>query len=328
MLIVRTRLALVGLFWTLALPTLGADGPANVAEIKAAHDRALVRDLAAYLGKNPKADDADQAFMALFDKAIEHDWFADHEALALQYLADRPDGPVRSLAQIVATMARASADDFPGALACYDDLMKGLGKPEQEEFASNFADSVATAATAAGEYPVARRVYQTLLDRYGDSPNLGQKVKGELARLDKIGKPAPALVARDLNGEVVRLDALKGKYVLVDFWATWCAPCVAELPRVEAAYAKYRGRGFEIVGVSLDETKSAVSDFVKARNIPWRQVHNASAGADLVEAFGVGTIPATFLIDPNGVIARLELRGPALDRALAKLIGGKDARTR
>ena len=324
----RTRLALVGLFWIVAFPALGADGPVNVAEIKAAHDRALVRDLSAYLAGNPKADDVDQGFMTLFDKVIEHDWFADHEALASRYLTARPDGPVRSLAQIVATMARAQADDFTGALARYDDLLKSLGKPEQEEFAANFADSLATAATAAGEYPVARRVYQTLLDRYPDSPNLVQKVKGEIARLDKVGKPAPSLAAKDVKGDVLRLDALKGRYVLVDFWATWCAPCIAELPRVEAAYAKYHARGFEVVGVSLDETKSAVTDFVKTRNIPWRQVHNASAGADLVEAFGVGTIPATFLIDPNGVITRLELRGPALDRALAKLIDGKDTRAR
>jgi hypothetical protein len=72
--------------------------------------------------------------------------------------------------------------------------------------------------------------------------------------------------------------------------------------------------------VSLDESKSALTDFVKARNIPWRQIHNASAGADLVDAFGVKSIPATFLLDPEGVITRLELRGPALDQALAKML--------
>ena len=93
----RTRLALVGLFWIVAFPALGADGPVNVAEIKAAHDRALVRDLSAYLAGNPKADDVDQGFMTLFDKVIEHDWFADHEALASRSLTARPDGPVRSL---------------------------------------------------------------------------------------------------------------------------------------------------------------------------------------------------------------------------------------
>jgi peroxiredoxin len=202
--------------------------------------------------------------------------------------------------------------------------MAGLGKPEQEEFAATFTDSLATAAVSAGEYAVARQVYQGLLDRYVDSPALSQKVKSDLARLDKVGKPVPDLAARDLKGESFRFDSLRGRYVLVDFWATWCAPCVAELPRLQAAYARYHDRGFEIVAVSLDETRSAVADFVKARGIPWREIHNASGEADLVEAFGVNEIPATFLVDPQGTIIRLELRGAALERTLAKIFGAQE----
>lgn len=318
------RLALCGLVMASGAAVLADDTPATarrtVADIQAAHDRALVADLASYVEKNPKADDLDQAYMALFETVIEHDWFGDHEATARRYLAERPDGPVRSLAQIVATMSRAQAGDYAVALARYKELMGGLGKTEQEEFASNFADSLATSATGAGEFAVARQVYQALIDRYGDSPALRQKVKDELAKLDRVGKPAPDFEAKDLNGETFRLDSLRGKYVLVDFWATWCAPCLAELPRLKAAAATYKARGFEVVGVSLDDTKSAVADFVKTRGIPWRQLHNASCGADLVEAFGVGTIPATFLIDPRGTIVRLELRGAALDQALTRLV--------
>jgi peroxiredoxin len=329
------RLATIGPLMLALLipgPATSADAPSqavgrNVAEIQWAHDRALIRDLTVYVVKNPKADDLDQGYMALFDKVIEHDWFADNEAIARRYLSERPDGPVKSLAQIVVTMARAQAGEFAQALARFKELMGGLGKADQEEFAANFADSLAASATGAGEYDVARQVYQTLLDRFGDSQTLREKVKNDLVRLDKVGKPAPDLAARDVKGEMVRLDGFRGKFVLVDFWATWCAPCVAEVPRLQAAYAKYRDRGLEIVGVSLDETKSAVTDFVKARNIPWRQVHNASAEADLVEAFGVNTIPATFLIDPQGTIVRLELRGQALDQALAKLLGAADAKS-
>jgi thiol-disulfide isomerase/thioredoxin len=121
-------------------------------------------------------------------------------------------------------------------------------------------------------------------------------------------------------GKAVGLESLKGKYVLIDFWATWCAPCVAELPRLQEAYRKYHGSGFEIVGVSLDETRTPVVDFVKVRKLPWLQLHNATAGFDLVEAFGVSSIPATYLIDHEGTIVRLDLRGPALETTLAKLI--------
>lgn len=293
----------------------------SVSALQDKHDRALLQDLKAYIDEHPKAEDIEQAYMLLFNKAIEHDWFTEHEAIATRYLTDQPDGPIQSLARIVSTMSRAQAGKYAEALGRYKELMRGLGKDDQEEFAANFTDTLANAATAAGEYSVARQVYETLLERYGESPTLRQKIRDDLSRLDKVNKPAPDVAAvKDIKGAPFRLADLKGKYVLVDFWATWCAPCIAELPNVQAAYTKYHDGGFEVVGVSLDETKTALLDFVKARNIPWRQVHNASSGGDLVEAFGVNSIPATFLIDPQGTIIRLELRGPALDNALAKLI--------
>ena len=279
-----------------ASSAIAAEGPAfkSVSDLQAAHDRALIRDLTEYLRARPKADDLDQAYMTIFGKAIEHDWFADHEAVARHYLASSPDGPVRPLAQIIATMARARAGQFPAAIAQYKELMKGLGKPEQEEFAANFTDSLATAATSAGEFAIARQAYETLLERYGESPTLRQKIKDDLARLDMVGKPAPALVVKDVKDDPFRLESLRGKYVLVDFWATWCAPCVAEVPRLQATHARYHDQGFEIIGVSLDESKAAVADFARSRQLPWRQIHNASCGGDLVGAFGVSTIPATF----------------------------------
>ena len=157
--------------------------------------------------------------------------------------------------------------------------MDGLGKPEQEEFAANFTDTLAGSATAAGDYAVARQVYETLLARYDREPGAppedprrpGPDRHGRQAR----ARASPPRTSRE--GPSASTD-LRGKYVLIDFWATWCAPCVAELPRLQAAYARYHEAGFEIVGVSLDESKSAVVDFVRSRKIPWRQIHNASAG--------------------------------------------------
>jgi thiol-disulfide isomerase/thioredoxin len=300
---------------------VSADEPKNVVEIQSSHDRALIRDLLTYLARNPKADDVDQAYMKVFDKIIEHDWFAENEAVARKYLAEHPEGPVRSLAQIVTTMGRAQSGQYTEALASFTTLMASLGGSDQEEFASNFADTLAIAAIAVGEHDVARKVYSALLKKFGaESPNLIQKVKDELARIDRIGTRVPPVAVNDLAGNSLRLDDFRGKYVLVDFWATWCAPCVVEIPRMQAAYAKYHAKGLEIVAVSLDEARSAVVDFTKLRKLPWRQIHNATSGGDLVEAFGVRTIPATFLLAPDGTIIRLELRGPALDKALEILI--------
>lgn len=302
-------------------PAPASAAPKSVAEVQDRHDRALIRDLIDYIAQHPKGDDLDQAYMKVFDKAIEHDWFGDQEALAKQYLATYPDGPVRALARVVATMAHAQGGQFAEALTSYQALLDGLTGAEQEEFAATFADSLAGAAIAAGEIPVAHATYEALLKKFGaESPDLAQKVQGELARIARVGTPLPDLTVADLGGATLRFADLKGKYVLVDFWATWCAPCTAELPRIQAAYAKYRGKGFEVVGVSLDESREAVAEFVRARGLPWRQVHNATSNGDLVEAFGVRNIPASFLIDPSGRIIRLDLRGGALDRTLGTLI--------
>jgi peroxiredoxin len=290
-------------------------GPAVVAILER-HDRELVRDLAAYLRANPKAADREQAYLALFERVIEHDWFGDHEAIARQYLEESPQGEVRPMARIVATMARAGAGRFDAALADYKSLMAGLTQPEQEEFATNFAETLARSACAAGQAEVAREVYRTLRAQFAESPGLGERVAAELARLDRVGQPAPALDARDLDGKPVRLADLKGKVVLLDFWATWCAPCLEELPRLRALYDAYHAKGFEIVGVSLDETAPPVAEFARDRKLPWPQLHNATSGADLVGAYGVSSIPATVLVGPDGRILRLDARGPALEAAL------------
>src|SRR5262249_31523416 len=153
----------------------GAEPPAaSVAEIQARHDRALIRELSEYLTARPRADDRDQAFAALFNKAIEHDWFAEVEDLGRQYVKSDPDGPVKALAQIVQPMARAQAGRYDEALARSRELIKGLDAGEQEEFATSFSDSFAGQAIAAGEYGIARQAYASLLDRFGESPSLRQ----------------------------------------------------------------------------------------------------------------------------------------------------------
>jgi peroxiredoxin/predicted negative regulator of RcsB-dependent stress response len=318
-----TTLSLVVVLGTVAFVRMvhsAEPAAVNVAEIQAKHDRAFIRELSDYLRQNPKAEDRDQAYAALFNKAIEHDWFGEAEEQGRQYLNSDPEGPVKALAQIILTMGRAQAGQFDEALKRFRELMQGIGQNEQEEFAASFADNLATAAITAGEFGIAREVYTALLSRFSDSPNLRQKVQRDLKRLDKVGKPALSFTSEDINGKAVRLDAYRGKYVLIDFWATWCAPCIAELPRLQAAYRTYHDAGFEIIGISLDESKTAVVDFARARNLPWPQLHNASGSADLVEGFGVSSIPATYLIDPEGNIIRLDVRGKALDETLKRLI--------
>ena len=298
-------------------PAPPASTPTGVAAILAEHDRALIKSLTAYVTANPGADDIEQAYEAIFQRAIDHDWFAENESLAGKYIDSHPDGAVRPLAQIVRTMARASAGQFASALTSYRDLMKALTEPSQEEFALQFASALAQSAIKDGEHQVARDVYQALSSQYGTSTAVREKVTAELARLDRVGKPAVAFDVKDINGKPVRLADLKGKFVLVDFWATWCTPCLAEMPALRETYDRFHAKGFEIVAVSLDETVPPLADFAKSNDLPWPVIHNATASTDLVAAFGVGSVPASFLIGPNGTVIRLDQGGDACAKVLA-----------
>jgi peroxiredoxin/outer membrane lipoprotein-sorting protein len=134
-----------------------------------------------------------------------------------------------------------------------------------------------------------------------------------------------ALKGSDLGGKQVSFDAYKGKVLLVDFWATWCGPCVAELPNVVAAYGKYHSKGFEVLGISLDQPNSRpkLESFIKEHNMPWPQVYDGKYWqAENAVAYGVRAIPFTLLIGKDGKIAAVGARGeelaPAIEAALKK----------
>lgn len=125
----------------------------------------------------------------------------------------------------------------------------------------------------------------------------------------------------DLNGTPFTLSSLRGKYVLVDFWASWCAPCRAESPHLVKAYEALKNKNFEVVGVSLDENKGAWAAAVKKDGLPWIQVCDMKGWKnDVAVLYGVSSVPQNFLIDPNGVIIARDLRGEGLTEKLSALI--------
>ncbi len=137
-----------------------------------------------------------------------------------------------------------------------------------------------------------------------------------------IGKPFPEFSGRTLAGSAFRLSDLRGKVVLIDFWATWCGPCRGEMPNVKAVYDTYHAKGFEVVGVSLDNDKQQLTEGVAALGIPWTQLFEG-AGWDtaLARKFAVRSIPATFLIGKDGVLLAHGVRGPALGAAVEQALG-------
>ena len=125
----------------------------------------------------------------------------------------------------------------------------------------------------------------------------------------------------DDKGNTFQLSSLKGKYVLVDFWASWCVPCRAENPHLLKAYNQFKDKNFEIVGVSLDETRSAWLNAVKHDGMPWIQVSDLKGfKSDVALQYGISAIPQNFLVNPEGVIIAKNLRGEDVDKKLAEFI--------
>jgi len=140
-----------------------------------------------------------------------------------------------------------------------------------------------------------------------------------------VGKDFPDFAVKDLAGQPLSVAKYKGKIVLVDFWATWCGPCMAEMPNVVAAYNKYHDKGFEIIGVSLDQDSAGEKDklaaFLKDNKMPWPQYYDGKYWKnDLAVKYGVDSIPCSYLLDGSGKILAASPRGPALAPAIEKAL--------
>ncbi|MHA4807345.1 redoxin domain-containing protein [Flavitalea flava] len=165
-------------------------------------------------------------------------------------------------------------------------------------------------------------VFATLDTSLQASPT-GKEISASIEKRLKteVGVAAMPFSQKNDKGEDISLASFKGKYLLIDFWASWCGPCRAENPNVVKSFNKYKGKGFMILGVSLDQDSTKWKTAIEKDSLGWAQVSDLKGWQNAVAAqYGVQSIPANFLIGPDGVILARDLRGEALEAKLAELL--------
>jgi peroxiredoxin len=163
-----------------------------------------------------------------------------------------------------------------------------------------------------------------LLDKkFRESPD-GKEIEERLSKAKKffIGQPTPNFTQKDSLGNDFSLTSHKGKYVLIDFWASWCSPCRQENPNLVKAYQQFKAKNFEIIGVSLDKNKAKWLDAIKKDSLSWLHVSDLKGWKnEVAKLYEVRFIPQNILIDPNGIIIAKNITGVKLDMKLGEILG-------
>lgn len=225
-----------------------------------------------------------------------------------------------------------------------DSLSKELQKPYEEmihqysevvakkikENASSFASIMPIQQLRPEEYiDVYKALDKGLSEKYPDNKDIksfhGMVQQAEMmvqrTQAIKVGADAPELILPMPNDKDLALSSMKGKVVLIDFWASWCAPCRKELPNVKRCYEKYKNKGFEILGVSLDKDRDAWLGAISSEGLTWPQVSDLKFWqSEACQIYAVQSIPYTVLIDKEGKIIATNLRGAELDKKLAEVL--------
>jgi len=240
-------------------------------------------------------------------------------------------GTLYGLASRVSGMAGLKPDARQKLI---DDIAAYIGAGEVTEERYSLASQTPELLAQIGDNELASKALEAFAkafesrkdDRVAD---LVAQLRATGRRYGLVGKPMK-VEGTTIDGKPFNVTSLKGKVVLVDFWATWCGPCLEELPHVQDLYNAYNKKGFEVVGVSLDQEKDVLQAFLAEKKLPWVQLYAEAQGDGgwsnpIAKHYGISAIPTAILIGKDGNVVSLNATGRELTGLLEKLLGPADA---
>lgn len=291
------------------------------------------------LGQDPDDNlrvEASKIKLASFERMMQ---LGDEGALkSLQTFAtELADGKDEQLADVGRSalanlrIRKIASGDLDGADELIQEFVAKLEKDPNDQTTVRSALGLAQALEYSGDAgtPLAVKAYEQFGKIMATSANAqiaeyGKKLEGVVRRLQLMGN-SMELSGTLLDGTTFDPDTLKGKVVLVDFWATWCGPCIAELPNLLSNYEKYHDKGFEVIGISLDNDRESLEKFMEERKLPWPVLYEDSDESrgwsnPLAEKYGIMGIPTVILINAEGKVVSLNARGEKLGELLGELL--------
>lgn len=292
-------------------------------DIIVARQKDLLRDASLYAEQNPDAADLEEAFSWSFETARRFGLEADALPLAERCLQSQAtSSTVKSSAKTVLCVGLAKKGKLKESTAVFLDSLQFARLNAGGEHLDLAVELVGQAGLA-GNHTAARNIYETLTNRFALNAHVGEFCANRLRKLELIDVEAPELQLTDLSGQPANIAAMKGKVLLIDFWATNCPPCLAEFPKLKQLYADKHGEGFEVLGISLDDSPEIVEAFQARAKLPWRLVCEAEQVRQAREKYRVRTIPSLFLVGRDGRIAQVDLKGNDLRQAVERCLADK-----